>query len=142
MGGSATERAYSVLQTSDGGYVLAGEKALLLPHGGDFWVVKLNAFPTSIEEKNLMPDGFRLLQNYPNPFNPVTTIKFYLPKNSVVSLKIFNILGEEITILTSAPLLSGFHRYQWDATKFASGIYLYQLQAENYIETRKMFLIK
>ena len=134
--------ARSVKQTSDGGYIAAGVASI---SGSKIYLIKTdeNGFITGMHDsKNNVFNNFLLLQNYPNPFNPVTTIKFYLPKNSVVSLKIYNILGEEITTLISAPLLSGFHRYQWDATKFASGIYLYQLQAQNYTETKKMFLIK
>ncbi len=142
VGGSATDRAYSVLQTTDGGYVLAGETAYLLPLGGDFWVVKLNSFPNSIEKKNLITDEFRLRQNYPNPFNPTTTIDFYLPKTSEVILKIFNILGEEVANLLSASLLSGHYSYQWDARNYPSGIYYYQIQAGDFREVKKMILLR
>ena len=70
-----------------------------------------------------------LYANYPNPFNPVTTIEFYLPNTGEVTLKIFNVLGEEVTTLLSASLLSGFHSYQWDAGNMPSGIYYYTIQA-------------
>jgi len=89
-----------------------------------------------------IPEKFYLHQNYPNPFNPSTTIKFDLPSASKVTLKIFNILGEEVGTLISAALLSGSHEYQWDATGLASGVYLYRLEAEGFVETRKMILMR
>ena len=106
-------------------------------------VYSYNPLLSSIEsQKNLTPDVFVLHQNYPNPFNPTTTIQFDLPKTSVVTLKIFNILGEEVTTLLSASLLSGSYKYEWDASNLASGVYLYRLQAGDYVETRKMVLMK
>jgi hypothetical protein len=86
--------------------------------------------------------SYHLHQNYPNPFNPSTTIEFYLPKTSDVVLKVFNILGEEITTLVSERLSAGSYSYGWDASNLASGVYLYQLQAGDYVETRKMVLMK
>jgi hypothetical protein len=85
---------------------------------------------------------FSLSQNYPNPFNPSTTIEFDLPKTDEVSLKIFNILGEEVSILVSERLSAGSYSYEWDAGNIASGIYLYKLEAERYVEIRKMVLMK
>ena len=113
--------------------------------GYDIWANVLDwNNPVGIIEKELSqrPSEFNLMQNYPNPFNPITTIEFDLPSNSEVTLKIFNLLGEEIAILLSASLLSGSHSVQWDASKYASGIYLYKLQAGNYVETKKMVLMK
>ena len=83
-----------------------------------------------------------LTQNYPNPFNPSTTIEFDLPRTSKVSVKIYNIIGEEVATLLSASLLSGSHSVDWDASNLASGVYLYRLQAGDYVETRKMMLMK
>ena len=91
-------------------------------------------------EKKLQ--SFKLLQNYPNPFNPSTTIQFDLPKNSEVTLNIFNILGEEVATLISGRLSAGSYSYEWDASGLASGIYLYRLQAGKYVETRKMVLMR
>ncbi|MBN2365365.1 MAG: T9SS type A sorting domain-containing protein [Calditrichaeota bacterium] len=85
---------------------------------------------------------YQLYQNYPNPFNPTTTIQFDLPKTSEVTLKIFNVLGEEVTTLLSGSLLSGSHSVEWDASNLASGVYLYRLQAGDYVETRKMILMR
>jgi predicted GH43/DUF377 family glycosyl hydrolase len=92
-------------------------------------------------QNNLIRE-FELSQNYPNPFNPSTTIEFDLPRTGEVSLKIFNILGEEVATLLSASLLSGSYSVNWDASVYASGVYLYRLQAGEYIETRKMVLMQ
>ena len=89
-----------------------------------------------------IPEEFVLYQNYPNPFNPTTTIEFVLPKSSELTLKIFNILGEEVATLLSASLLSGSHSVRWDASHIASGIYLYRLETGDFLETRKMVLMK
>ena len=100
---------------------------------------------TEIEQLNsegLLPATVLLEQNYPNPFNPSTTIEFDLPKTSEVSLKVLNILGEEVTTLVSDRLSAGSYSYEWDASKLASGIYLYRLQAGEYVETRKMVLMR
>jgi glucuronoarabinoxylan endo-1,4-beta-xylanase len=83
-----------------------------------------------------------LHQNYPNPFNPSTIIEFNLPVTSKVTLKVFNILGEEVATLLSASLLLGSHSVTWDASNLASGVYLYRLQAGDYVETRKMILMR
>jgi len=86
--------------------------------------------------------GVTLDQNYPNPFNPTTTIEFDLQKTSEVSLKVFNILGEEVETLVSDRLSAGSYSYDWDARNLASGVYLYRLQASDYIETKKMVVMK
>jgi hypothetical protein len=88
------------------------------------------------------PDKFRLYDNYPNPFNLSTSIEFDLLKTSEVTLKILNILGEEVKTLVSDRLTAGNYTYHWDAGSLASGVYLYRLQAGDYIETRKIVLMK
>jgi hypothetical protein len=89
-----------------------------------------------------IPRHYSLYQNYPNPFNPITTIEFALPKTSNVSLKIFNILGEEVVTLVSNRLTAGIYTYEWDASNMASGVYLYHLETEGFIETMKMILMR
>ncbi|MBN2367349.1 MAG: T9SS type A sorting domain-containing protein [Calditrichaeota bacterium] len=92
--------------------------------------------------KSTIPKDYAFHQNYPNPFNPSTTIKFDLPKTSKVSLKIFNIIGEEVATLVSDRLSAGSYSYDWDASNLASGVYLYRLQAGDYVETKKMILMR
>jgi photosystem II stability/assembly factor-like uncharacterized protein len=94
------------------------------------------------EPSTTIASDYRLEQNYPNPFNPNTTIAFDLPKTSEVSLKVFNILGEEVATLVSDKLSAGSYSYEWDAINLASGVYLYRLQAGGFVKTQKMVLIK
>jgi hypothetical protein len=88
------------------------------------------------------PDGFRLSQNYPNPFNPTTTITFFVGTYSHASLRVFDLLGREVAVLVNEVKLPGEYSITWDATKFGSGIYFYQIQAGSYTTTKKMILMK
>jgi len=92
------------------------------------------------------PDGltenFELSQNYPNPFNPSTAIEFFIPKTEFVTLRVYNILGEEVATLVSERLSAGKYRYEWDAGGLASGLYLYKVQAGDYAEAKKMLLVR
>jgi hypothetical protein len=97
---------------------------------------------TGIENENTSPVGFFLNQSYPNPFNPSTTIEFTLPKSELVELKIYNILGKEVSTLVSNILKQGNHTYTFDGNNLASGIYYYQLVAGEYREVKKMILLK
>jgi hypothetical protein len=89
-----------------------------------------------------LPETFSLAQNYPNPFNPVTIIEFNLPHSGYTSLKIFNLLGQEVAELVSDNLSSGTHTYQFDAGNLASGVYIYRLETEGFAEMKKMILMK
>ena len=113
--------------------------------GDDIWANVLNwNDPIGATEKEISsrPKEFHLNQNYPNPFNPSTTIQFDLPKTGQVTLKVFNVLGEELATLVSNRLPAGSYSYEWDASSLASGVYLYRLQAGNYVKTRKMVMMK
>jgi hypothetical protein len=89
-----------------------------------------------------MPSKFALYQNYPNPFNPSTTITFDLPRESKVTLRVYNTLGEEITTLISERRPAGKYECVWNSKSIASGIYIYRLEANNFVETRKMILLR
>jgi hypothetical protein len=99
-------------------------------------------FSNVIEANIFTPDKFELSQNYPNPFNPSTTINFKIPEKEYVTLKVYDIMGNEVALLLSKELESGNHSIDFEATRLASGTYCYKLQAGNKIETRKMLLIK
>ncbi|HEY7750784.1 MAG TPA: T9SS type A sorting domain-containing protein [Ignavibacteriaceae bacterium] len=86
--------------------------------------------------------GFRLDQNYPNPFNPNTNIRFQIPENGLATLKVYDILGTEITTLISDELSAGNYDFDFDGSKLTSGIYFYRLTTETFSQTRKMILIK
>ena len=94
------------------------------------------------EGLSAIPGTYRLLQNYPNPFNPSTTIRFSIPKAGPVSLKIYNLLGEEISTLVSERLQAGTHSVQWNALGIPSGVYFYRLQAGDFTGTKKLLLLR
>jgi len=88
------------------------------------------------------PEEFALHQNYPNPFNPTTTIKYQIPELSLVTLKVFDVLGSEITTLVNEEKPVGSYEVNFNASSLPSGIYFYKLQAGSFVETKKMMLMK
>jgi type IX secretion system substrate protein len=102
------------------------------------------------DEDNTIPKVFALNQNYPNPFNPNTTIGFSIPKTEFVTLKVYNLLGQEMADLVSKKLTPGNYKYTWDASQYASGVYYYKLEAgdpstssgQRFIKTKKLILMK
>ncbi|MBM4167239.1 MAG: T9SS type A sorting domain-containing protein [Ignavibacteria bacterium] len=97
---------------------------------------------SNVELQNLS-DRFSLSQNYPNPFNPTTTISFELPKISVVNLKIYNVIGQEVaTLISNEEMESGKQEVEWDASTFSSGVYFYKLTTPTFSQTRKLLLMK
>jgi len=94
------------------------------------------------ENKIRIPKVFALNQNYPNPFNPSTTIRFSLPKSESVTLKVYNILGEEIRTVVNSRLEAGDYTWAFDGSNLASGIYYYRIEAGEFQDVRKMVLIK
>ncbi len=129
---------------------LSYTNATLLTAADGFPVGDLNWFPekkadwiTGVKtNKNNLTNKFELTQNYPNPFNPTTNIQFSIPQNGIVSLKVFNVLGEEVTELVNKELASGTYNVNFDASKLTSGIYFYTLSSGNYVQTKKMMLLK
>jgi hypothetical protein len=88
------------------------------------------------------PDRFSLQQNYPNPFNPGTKISFSLSQSGFTTLKIYDVVGREVTTLVSEKLDAGPHTANWEASDHSSGIYFYQLKSGRFIETKKMILMR
>lgn len=99
-------------------------------------------YSNTIEVEINYPDDYILFQNYPNPFNPVTVISFQIPTKSYVSLKIYDLLGNEITTLVDEEKNSGVYSVNFDAPKYASGIYFYEFKAGDFRETKTMLLLK
>jgi len=93
-------------------------------------------------EVDYQVENYSLAQNYPNPFNPSTLINFTLARSSFVTLKIYNILGNEVTTLVNKVIPGGNHEVKFDATGLSSGVYLYSLTAGDFVETKKMLLMK
>lgn len=98
---------------------------------------------TAVENRESgAPSEFKLSPNFPNPFNPSTTIEFSIPKSGSVKIVIYNILGNLIATLVDQHLSAGTYRTQWNASGVASGVYFYQIQANGFIETKRLMLLK
>jgi hypothetical protein len=97
---------------------------------------------TEVIENNIPINGFGLAQNYPNPFNPSTKIQYSIAKSNEVTLKVFDILGREMAVLVNELKEAGIHEVLFDASKFVSGIYVYTLISGNFLESKKMLLMK
>ncbi len=122
--------------------------------GGGVWMSPLSELVTDVTDNanNKIPSSFILEQNYPNPFNPTTTIKYSIPQSGFVTIKVFNLLGQEVATLVSKEQRAGEYSIEFsakggsasggNASNLASGIYMYRLQAGNYSLTRKMILLK
>jgi hypothetical protein len=89
-----------------------------------------------------IPGNYELMQNYPNPFNPATTIRFSIPKTGFVSLKVYDVLGNEIAELVNENLNPGSYKVSWNAGGFASGVYFYKLITNDFVSVKKMILVK
>ena len=94
-------------------------------------------------EQDVLAKDFKLDQNFPNPFNPKTKISYQLPTSTSVQLSIYNLLGQKVATLVNKKQSAGNYSVQWDASGFASGVYLYRLETNNgYKQTRKLVLLK
>ena len=87
-------------------------------------------------------NSFLLSQNYPNPFNPSTTIKYSIPNTGDVSIKVFDVLGKEVVTLVNEEKPTGEYEVKFNAANLTCGIYFYQLKADNFVETKKMILLR
>ena len=119
------------------GYILEGTGEITVPSSETF----------ILNRESVIPVTFALHQNYPNPFNPITTLRYDLPEDALVTLSIYDMLGREITQLVNISQQAGFKSVQWDATDsmgrpLSAGVYLYQIEAGEFVETRKMVLLK
>ena len=89
-----------------------------------------------------IPDNYSISQNYPNPFNPSTKINYALPKSSLVKIKVFDVLGREVINLINEEQTAGYHEVVFNASSLPSGVYFYNILAENFAQTKKMILMK
>jgi hypothetical protein len=123
---------------------LAGDVPVFAYGGANYVGVYFDNFswtPTGVENE-ITPVAFSLEQNYPNPFNPATFIKFNIPEASSVSLKIYDVLGNEVSNIVNGQLDAGQYEYNFSAENLSSGIYFYTLQAGDFTSTKKMILMK
>ena len=104
--------------------------------------MRVTPFSASVKSEGELPEMFALRQNYPNPFNPSTTISYRLPKQSNVTLKIFDVLGREVATLVNSVEQPGNKSVNFNANNLVSGVYCYRLQAGNFIDTKKLVLLR
>jgi len=102
----------------------------------------LNQVTGVTEQTLLAPTQFHLSQNYPNPFNPGTTIKYELPRSSVVKLSVFDMLGREVAVLVNERKNAGLHEVRFNASGLATGAYFYRLQADGFVQSKKLLVLK
>ena len=100
------------------------------------------SYSKTIEVEIAAPSSFALEQNFPNPFNPSTTIKFSIPVEADVKLNVYNTLGQEVAEVLNARLTEGYHEAEFDAGLLTSGIYFYRLEADKFVDVKKMIIIK
>jgi hypothetical protein len=96
----------------------------------------------SADDEQLIPTEIALKQNYPNPFNPSTSIQYTLSSRQFVSLKVYDIIGNEIATLVNSEKPSGVYEVEWNAGNVPSGVYFYQLKTGSFVQTMKMLLLK
>jgi hypothetical protein len=133
------------------GMVFAPNGDLFITSLQDDNVLKISNLPVGVEdENNFTPSGFTLEQNYPNPFNPSTTIRYSIPtviasetkQSQFVSLKVYDVLGNEVATLVDEEKPAGSYEVKFDAAGLSSGIYFYKLRAGSLVETKKMILLR
>lgn len=123
--------------------VLAGDNLSSLQSSLNKSKQKWNQILTSIDDDLNGQFTFNLYQNFPNPFNPSTKIKFSIPERDKVSLKIYNTLGQEIlTLINAQELIPGLYEYEFNASNLPSGVYIYEIRTNKYVQSKKMILIK
>jgi len=106
------------------------------------YMYEISEIFVSNEPMAVLPEHFNLAQNYPNPFNPVTVVGYQLPVQSDVKLEVFDLLGRRVAVLVDERQAAGTHQAEFDASHLASGVYLYRLQSDDFVQTRQMVLVK
>jgi len=98
--------------------------------------------PVGVQDEEIIADHFKLEQNFPNPFNPSTRINYSVPNESFIDIKVYDILGNEVALLVNEEKQAGNYQVNFDASNLSGGVYFCQMQSANFIETKKMILIK
>jgi len=159
--GSALIDSGVAVQGINDGYIGTAPDLGAYEYGGEYWIPGITWDVDSIfgetftevielnigENPNRIPTGFHLYPAFPNPFNPITTLRYDLPENSFVTIIIYDILGREVKSLINQTQNGGYKSILWDGTNdhghsMSTGVYLYSIQAGNYVRTKKMVLLK
>ncbi len=120
----------------------ADRKTLYITSGKSLYRIRLTTATGVHDHGSLEPNALKLYANYPNPFNPTTVIGYQLAVNSQVDMKVYDTLGREVATLVNGERPAGNYSIEWNATDFSSGAYFYRLRAGNFVETKKMVLMR
>lgn len=131
------DHAYRVTFTADSGNHIEN-----FSHNTNFTDINWPGFTTDVNDINIALQNYSLDQNYPNPFNPTTIINYNIPAQGKVTLKIFNVLGKEVSVLVDREQSPGNYSVNFNGAGLPSGIYLYELRANNFVQAKKMLLLK
>ena len=144
MGGPFMDWGYSVLQNGDDSYTIIGNTTYTFGTEWNILLIKLapDTGIVTVNYNSVTLENFLLSQNYPNPFNPSTTIRFTISELRFTTLKVYDLLGREIATLVNEEKPAGSYEVEFNGDGLPSGFYFYQLRAGNYIETKKMVLLK
>ena len=134
--------AWSSTKTLDDGFAVTGMVGQATIGYADVWLAKIGMEPSDVKDNKTILKNYYLGQNYPNPFNPSTRIRYSIPKSSNVVIKVFDILGNEVETLISEDKQAGIYELTWYAEGSPSGVYFYRLQSGDFVETKKMLLLK
>jgi len=143
-GGEEWDWCYSIIQTADGSFALAGFTESFGEGGMDFWLVRTGPDPVSAPSESFIPhpSSFILLPAYPNPFNSRVQVGYQAPRNGFISLKVYDQAGRSVASLFEGRVQTGKGVFIWDAAGFPAGIYLVRLEAGDVSRTVKMALIR
>jgi len=144
-GDQIDESPYNIIVTDDGGFAVCGQRYMLNSSGRlykDFYLLKYESLSDIAPSETYLPGEIELIQNYPNPFNDQTIIKYNLPASAEVKLEIHDILGRRIESLMDGNQPAGYHDIIWQADDLPSGMYFFKLQAGDFVDTKKMLLLK
>ena len=142
-GGNGNDGSRCLRRISDDKFIIAGYTSSFGSGSYDMWLLKFQNELTGIKDKeSTNSKSFYLNQNYPNPFNPNTKIKYVIPQRIFVSLKVYDVLGNQVDTLVRTEQEAGEYEVEFDGSQIMSGIYFYRLKAGSYSEARKMIVLK